>query len=94
VIKMKTPQILKVPILVLLLWTSILSARSADLTNAVDAALKIPVVTGPEIWKDPSQPLDQWWIRQKELVQGGQLVLELSPAPNKNGATRCPLPDR
>src|SRR5208282_2967781 len=39
------------------------------------------------------EPLNQWWIRQRDLIQGGRLVLELGPMPNKNWATRCPLPD-
>jgi len=46
---------------------SLIYVRSADMINVEDtAALKIPVVTGPEIWKDPSQPLD---ARVKDLVR-------------------------
>ncbi|MGA2866308.1 MAG: glycoside hydrolase domain-containing protein [Verrucomicrobiota bacterium] len=39
------------------------------------------------------QPLNRWWIRQKEVVQGGQLELELSPTPNREWARTCPSPD-
>jgi putative alpha-1,2-mannosidase len=39
-----------------------------------------------------SKPLNQWWIRQKDLVQGGRLVLELGPTPDKDWAKGCPLP--
>ncbi|MGA3284994.1 MAG: glycoside hydrolase family 3 C-terminal domain-containing protein [Verrucomicrobiota bacterium] len=41
--------------------------RTADMINVEDtAALKQPVVEGPEIWKDPSQPMD---VRVKDLVR-------------------------
>ncbi|MGH7952442.1 MAG: glycoside hydrolase domain-containing protein [Limisphaerales bacterium] len=40
------------------------------------------------------KPLNQWWIRQKDFIKGGQIVLELGPTPNKNWAKECPLPDR
>ena len=49
--------------------------RAADSTNADDAALKIPVVTGPEIWKDPSQPLD---ARVHDLVSRMSLEEKVS----------------
>jgi predicted alpha-1,2-mannosidase len=39
------------------------------------------------------QPLNRWWIRQKEVLQGGQLELELGPTPNTQWARMCPLPD-
>ena len=46
---------------------SLIYLRAADLINVDDsAALKQPVVEGPEIWKDPSQPLD---ARVKDLVR-------------------------
>jgi len=46
---------------------SIINLRTPDLINVEDtSAMKVPVVTGPEIWKDPSQPLD---IRVKDLVR-------------------------
>jgi predicted alpha-1,2-mannosidase len=38
-------------------------------------------------------PLNQWWIRQKDVVGGGHLVLELGPTPNKEWAKDAPLPD-
>jgi beta-glucosidase len=45
---------------------SIIFVRAADMINVEDtAALKIPEVTGPEIWKDASQPMD---ARVKDLV--------------------------
>jgi predicted alpha-1,2-mannosidase len=40
------------------------------------------------------QPLNQWWIRQKDIINGGHLVIDLGPAPNKDWAKGCPLPDR
>lgn len=39
------------------------------------------------------KPLNQWWIRQRDLIQGGRLVLQLGPAPNKNWAKGCALPN-
>ena len=40
------------------------------------------------------RPLNQWWIRQKEVLKGGSLVLELGPTPNREWAKGCPLPDQ
>jgi predicted alpha-1,2-mannosidase len=39
------------------------------------------------------KPLNQWWIRQRDLINGGRLVLNLGPKPNKNWAKGCPLPE-
>ncbi|MGO8674314.1 MAG: GH92 family glycosyl hydrolase [Limisphaerales bacterium] len=39
------------------------------------------------------QPLNRWWIRQKEVLQGGQLELDLGPTPNMEWAAACPAPD-
>jgi putative alpha-1,2-mannosidase len=39
------------------------------------------------------QTLDRWWIRQKEILRGGRLELELGAAPNKEWAKGRPLPD-
>ena len=39
------------------------------------------------------QPLNRWWIRQKDLLNGGHLVLELGPTPNTEWTRGCPLPD-
>jgi putative alpha-1,2-mannosidase len=39
------------------------------------------------------RPLNRWWIRQKEVLQGGQLELELGPTPNPEWARTCPSPD-
>ena len=39
------------------------------------------------------RPLNQWWIRQKDILQGGRLELELGPQPNQDWAKGCPLPD-
>jgi beta-glucosidase len=41
------------------------SSASASNTAETAAALKVPVVSGPEIWKDPSQPID---ARVRDLV--------------------------
>lgn len=38
------------------------------------------------------KPWNQWWISWRDVVQGGQLVLELGAKPNKNWAKDCPLP--
>jgi predicted alpha-1,2-mannosidase len=40
------------------------------------------------------KPLNQWWIRQRDLIKGGKLIVELGPTPNKDWAKGCPLPDR
>ena len=46
---------------------SLIYLRAADLISVEDtAALTPPIVTGPEIWKDPSQPMD---ARVKDLVR-------------------------
>ncbi len=37
--------------------------------------------------------LDRWWIRQKDIVQGGHLIIELGPTPNEKWAKGAPLPD-
>ena len=39
------------------------------------------------------QPLNRWWLRQKEILQGGHLELELGPAPNQAWAKGRPSPD-
>jgi len=39
------------------------------------------------------QPLNRWWIRQKEILRGGKLELELGPNPNQEWAKDCPLPE-
>lgn len=51
--------------LVLLLSFYGVPANGADAGGAEDAADKIPVVNGPEIWKDPSQPIE---ARVRDLV--------------------------
>ncbi len=38
------------------------------------------------------KPLDCWWIRQKDVVAGGRLVIELGPTPNEKWARGCALP--
>jgi predicted alpha-1,2-mannosidase len=39
------------------------------------------------------RPLHRWWIRQREIVRGGRLELELGPAPNPDWAKGAPRPD-
>lgn len=39
------------------------------------------------------RPLNRWWIRQKEILHGGRLELDLGPVPNEAWAKGCPLPD-
>ncbi len=36
--------------------------------------------------------LDKFWFRHSELVEGGKLVLEMGPEPNKDWAASCDLP--
>ncbi|HZI33629.1 MAG TPA: GH92 family glycosyl hydrolase, partial [Candidatus Binatia bacterium] len=38
------------------------------------------------------KPLNQWWISQKDVTNGGTLVLKLGPKPNPNWAKDCALP--
>ncbi len=38
------------------------------------------------------QPLHQWWIPWADVAKGGELELELGPAPNQQWAKDCPLP--
>jgi beta-glucosidase len=65
---------------------SVISLRAADLVDAGDAAaLKIPAVTGPEIWKDTSQPTD---VRVKDFV--GRLSLAEKIQEMRNGAAAIP----
>ena len=62
---------------------SIISMRAADLINANDAtALKAPVVAGPVIWKDASQPVA---ARVHDLVSRMSLTEKVSQM--RNGAT-------
>jgi beta-glucosidase len=65
---------------------SIISMRAADLVDTEDAtALKIPVVSAPEIWKDFSQPVD---ARVKDLV--GRLSLAEKIQQMRNSAAAIP----
>jgi len=36
--------------------------------------------------------LDTWWIRQRDVVRGGTLELELGPQPNADWGAAAPLP--
>jgi predicted alpha-1,2-mannosidase len=38
------------------------------------------------------KPLNRWWIRQKDILQGGRLELVLGPTPNQEWAKGRPLP--
>jgi beta-glucosidase len=65
---------------------SIVFVKAADLLDSEDAAaLQPPTVTGPEIWKDPSQPLD---ARVKDLVS--RMSLAEKVAQLRNGAPAIP----
>jgi beta-glucosidase len=65
---------------------SIISMHAADLVDAEDSdALKIPVVTAPEIWKDTSLPAD---VRVKDLVS--RLSLSEKIQQMRNGASAIP----
>ncbi|MGD0652243.1 MAG: glycoside hydrolase family 3 C-terminal domain-containing protein [Verrucomicrobiia bacterium] len=45
---------------------SIVYLRAADLIDAEDAVVQPPVVSGPELWRDPAQPLE---MRVTDLVR-------------------------
>ena len=65
---------------------SLISFRADDLVNAEDSsALKVPVVTGPEIWKDATQPLD---ARVHDLVSRFSLAEKIQQM--RNGAAAVP----
>ena len=65
---------------------SIISLRAADLVDAADAAaLKIPAVAGPEIWKDAAQPVA---ARVSDLVR--RLSLSEKIQEMRNGAAAIP----
>jgi beta-glucosidase len=63
---------------------ALVSLKASDLADAFTAAAnKIPVVTGPEIWKDPSQPLDARvndLIRRMSLAEKVQQIHNTAPA--------------
>ena len=55
---------------------SLISMQAADLIDAEDTnALQAPVVAGPEIWKDPAQPLE---ARVHDLVRRMSLAEKVS----------------
>ena len=65
---------------------SLISFRADDLVNAEDSsALKIPVVTAPETWKDTTQPLD---ARVHDLVSRFSLAEKIQQM--RNGAAAVP----
>src|ERR1700689_117922 len=65
---------------------SLISLRAADLVDAEDfSALQIPVVNGPEIWSDDSQPVD---ARVKDLVSRLSLAEKIQQM--CNGAAAIP----
>jgi len=65
---------------------SLISMRAADLVDAVDAAaLKIPVVAGPEIWRDSSRPVA---ARVNDLVRRLSLAEKIQEM--RNGAAAIP----
>jgi predicted alpha-1,2-mannosidase len=39
------------------------------------------------------KPLNQWWIRQKDIIKGGKLEIELGADPNETWAQNCALPE-
>ncbi len=63
---------------------SIVFMRAADLIPVTDTkALTPPIVTGPELWKDPSQPVDvRVWdlIRRMSLAEKVQQMRNGAPA--------------
>jgi beta-glucosidase len=64
--------------------TSLVSLRAANLMETADAAaMKIPVVTGPEIWKDSAQPVA---ARVADLVRRMSLAEKVSEMGNSAAA--------
>jgi beta-glucosidase len=63
---------------------SIIYLRTADLINVEDvSALKQPVVEGPEIWKDATQPMDariKDLVRRMSLAEKVQQMRNAAPA--------------
>ena len=65
---------------------SLISMRAADLVDVADpVALKIPEVTGPQIWKDPARPVAE---RVRDLVSRLSLAEKISEM--RNGAAAIP----
>ena len=63
---------------------SLISMRAADLVNVTDvAALKIPEVAGPEIWKNPSKPVAE---RVRDLVSRLSLAEKIQEMRNSAAA--------
>ncbi len=63
---------------------SLISMRAADLVDVADAAaLKVPVVNGPQIWKDPSQPVAD---RVSDLVSRLSLAEKIQEMRNNAAA--------
>lgn len=63
--------------------TFTITAKNASKTNRYIQSAKLN-----------GQPLNNWWIPQREVIRGGTLELELGPQPNENWAanTQPPLP--
>jgi beta-glucosidase len=60
--------------------TTVVALKASDLADSFTvAAQRPPVVTGPEIWKDPSQPLD---ARAKDLISRMSLAEKVSQLQN------------
>ncbi len=63
---------------------SVVSLNASDLANPMAAAAKqIPVVSGPKIWKDPSQPIDlrvNDLISRMSLAEKAQQMVNSTPA--------------
>jgi putative alpha-1,2-mannosidase len=38
------------------------------------------------------QPLNTWWFRSRDLLQGGELVLDMGPEPNRAWGSGASLP--
>jgi beta-glucosidase len=63
---------------------SIIFVRAADMINVEDtAALKIPKIAGPAIWKDPSRPLS---VRVRDLVSRMSLAEKVQQMRNATPA--------
>jgi beta-glucosidase len=62
----------------------VVSTKAGDLADAIAAAAsRVPIVTGPEIWRDPSQPID---ARVKDLVSRLSLQKKVQEIRNETPA--------
>ena len=63
---------------------AVVTTKAGDLADAIAAAAsKVPIVTGPEIWKDTAQPID---ARVKDLISRLSLLKKVQEIRNETPA--------